>query len=213
MFKVSWENTKSNRSGNALLDGIDKANAWVAKCIRTKSWGLPDRWLLETDGTHTNTKKVVDKEAIPAHTEKQMTYDTSDPMHPKETGIKDVQVPDQPEISHTEYFFPAEYTYEVTDVTTEYNKSKARETLLKKRQGLRQLCDNILDIMTEHIESGDYNETDETNFDSKMPKVNKMLKAKRVKRLKAAVNQVATDSMFTEELKGRLLKEFDYFGV
>lgn len=114
---------------------------------------------------------------------------------------------------YTEYFFPCEYTYEIKDITEEYNKQETRRKLLSKRRNLKKLCDNILHIIGDYIESNNFTETEENAFETKLSAVDKMLAKNRIKKLKSSLSAKATDSVFTEDLKSRLLEEFEYFGL
>jgi len=55
----------------------------------------------------------------------------------------------------TEYFFPADYTYEITDISESYAANLAKEARLKNGKLVRSICDNIMNsIIGFNMEAG-----------------------------------------------------------
>lgn len=80
---------------------MEDPTAWIAQEVANNSWGLPDRWLPDSP-----MSPLSDEEKAKA-TETRVVDDV------------------------TEYFFPAEYTIEITDITAEIEQEKANAEALK----------------------------------------------------------------------------------
>lgn len=77
---------------------------WINACIQNNCWGLPDRW-------------VQDSELSPL----------SDEEKTNATETREVEVMGE---MVTEYFFPAEYSIEIEDITEEVEQQKANAEAL-----------------------------------------------------------------------------------
>ena len=102
------------------FETMDEVNTFVSKI---NEFGHPDEWDRDSTGPFTQEKKVIDQTEV-----------TTD-----DNGITVLATP---EISHQEYFYPRNYTYTVTDLSTDY------EYLLQKcyenrRYAYGQLSDQI----------------------------------------------------------------------
>ena len=82
-------------------ESLDELNKWIEKVKATNAWGFPDRWILDSP-----MSPLSDEEKAKA----------------TETRVVD---------EVTEYFFPAEYTIEITDITAEIEQEKANAEALK----------------------------------------------------------------------------------
>jgi hypothetical protein len=101
--------------------GIETHNAqmedptvWIAQEVANNSWGLPDRWIADT--------------LLSPLTEEEKT---------KATKTREVEVMGE---MVTEYFFPAEYTIEIQDITAQIEAEQAQIQAIKNAQlqaGLR----------------------------------------------------------------------------
>lgn len=80
---------------------FEDPTAWIAQEVANNSWGLPDRWLQDSP-----LNPLSDEE-------KAKATDTR--------VVEDV----------TEYFFPAEYTIEIEDITAQLEQEKANAEALK----------------------------------------------------------------------------------
>lgn len=109
----------------------------------------------------------------------------------------------------TEYFFPAEYTYTIEDITQEYEKEQARLSIFNRRRKKRQLARNILDIINDHIDQLNLTENQENAIDNALSKLEKG----RPDRLKSKIEDQNVNAVFTQELKDKLLDEFSRFGL
>ena len=113
---------KSN--GQLIHEGEFAGQEWLDQNLATNAWGKPDRWLTSTDGTHTESREVLISEEVPEHTAMQMQYDYTDEMNPVEIGEIEVTIPFQEAVYQTEYFFPAEYSYEIVEESLDAIKAK-----------------------------------------------------------------------------------------
>lgn len=119
MFK-----TTTSKGHKAFHETLEQADEWISQCVANNSWGFPDRWLHETDGTHTKTREIVGE-------------------------IE----------SHTEYFFPAEYTIVgPTDLTNdpEYLLQKCLEERRKEYPSINECVEALMES-----EAGDKTKLDE----------------------------------------------------
>lgn len=80
---------------------FEDPTAWIAQEVANNSWGLPDRWLPDSP-----LNPLSDEEKAKA---------------------TDTRVVDEV----TEYFFPAEYTIEIEDITAQLEQEKANAEALK----------------------------------------------------------------------------------
>lgn len=122
---------------------LEEANEWIAKGVAGNWWGLPDRWT-RNEGSET-TRIVVDTPAREEHTEMVMQHnaETGQP-----TGEVEVVIPAIEEVSHTEYFYPAEYTIvEPEDITAEVEAKEARDTGIAQGAVYRKACNDALDYV------------------------------------------------------------------
>ena len=102
MKKVSIKKQGIETHGAQMED----PTAWIAQEVANNSWGKPDRWLPDSP-----MSPLSDEEKAKA-TETRVVND----------GLGN---------GWTEYFFPAEYTIEITDITAEIEQEKANAEALK----------------------------------------------------------------------------------
>jgi hypothetical protein len=58
MKKISIINNVNGRQFGAQFETQELAQAWIDQQVAKNSWGKPDRWLQETDGTHSDVRVV-----------------------------------------------------------------------------------------------------------------------------------------------------------
>lgn len=161
--------------GGKVFDTISSANNWIQKQVDNNSWGKPDRWELETDGTHTNTREV-------------------------DNGLGE---------TITEYFFPAEYTYEIHDITEQYNKDQARKAIFERRAAKRMLANNLMDILNDRIEQLNLNETKEDAVYTTFNRVIVLLQRGRPDKIKALIEAKPVGQIFNQETKDLMIDEIE----
>lgn len=97
-------------------------------------WGKPDRWLPdspmsplsdEEKAKAQESRKVIVKEAKP-----ESIVQVQKELEDGSIVTEDVVMPAVEEESYMEYFFPAEYTIEITDITVEIEQEKANAEAL-----------------------------------------------------------------------------------
>ncbi len=151
------------------FETLEEANAWLEQNIALGSFGKNDRWKLEEQftgseslETKTDERIIVDFPEVLEHTEMQMQYDYTDPMNPVELGEVEVTVPFRAEENHTEYFFPVEYTYVITDITAEHEAKEALTASVSLGTKLIARCDkafnyivgyNVANLASEEIDA------------------------------------------------------------
>lgn len=158
MFKVQWNNEKSSGFyGNGSGGFSTEEEAEIAfKALPVASIGRPERWIAEdscTDLEIANAlefKRVIDQEATVATTATQMQYDYTDPMNPIELGEEEVEIPAREEESHIEFLLAADYTYEILDVTEEYELNKSIEDDAAQGELYESVCKKCLNVIRAH---------------------------------------------------------------
>lgn len=107
-------------------------------------WGKPDRWLPyspmsplsdEEKAKAKESRKVIVKEAKP-----ESIVQVQKELEDGSIVTEDVVIPAVEEESYMEYFFPAEYTIEIEDITAQVETEKAQIEAIKNAQlqaGLR----------------------------------------------------------------------------
>jgi len=116
MIRLTWQNTKNGRQGEIVAESEDALN--LDYYISKNLWGLPDRWLTYTDGSHTEERIVT------------------------------------PEIGkeYTEYFFPVDYTYEIVDITTEWNEQNEVNKAVERGKRKARKCQECLDYLRGQVD-------------------------------------------------------------
>ena len=114
---------------------MEDPTAWIAQQVAINGWGLPDRWLPdspmsplsdEEKAKAQESRKVIVKEAKP-----ESIVQVQKELEDGSIVTEDVVIPAQEEESYMEYFFPAEYTIEITDITAQVEQEKANAEALK----------------------------------------------------------------------------------
>jgi len=111
MKKVSIKKQGIETHGAQMED----PTAWIAQEVANNSWGLPDRWLPDSP-----LNPLSDEEKAKATETRVIQNDLGEDV--------------------TEYFFPAEYTIEIEDITAQVETEKAQIEAIKNAQvqaGLR----------------------------------------------------------------------------
>jgi hypothetical protein len=112
VFKQQKEHAKAD---SGQFQSEDLFNQWIADCIANNLWGLPDRWIADT-----LLSPLTEEEKAKA-TDTRVVND----------GLGN---------GWTEYFFPAEYTIEIEDITAQIEAEQAQIQAIKNAQlqaGLR----------------------------------------------------------------------------
>lgn len=110
MFKVSIKKQNIETHG-AKFETLEEVNAWIQQCESAQAWGRPDRWVRDNEFTPLNNE-----EKARAAESRLVVIQEAVPEYVNENGET---VPAIPEKTVTEYFFPAEYTIEIQDITAE----------------------------------------------------------------------------------------------
>jgi hypothetical protein len=139
--KVEVLNNKSSKVYASKFKTQEEANNWIEDNRSNNSWGKPDRWLDQTDGTHTQTREVIIQEATPEmEVEVDVTDESGEPTGEKQK----VTIPASEEISKTQYFFPQEFSVTTTDISSEIAAKEAEELALKKeKDDVKKLIKNV----------------------------------------------------------------------
>jgi len=103
--KVVVVNNVTGETFKGVFPDIESARNWIEKCVTHNSWGKPDRWETQTDGTHEHSREILG-----------------------ETG------------SYMEYFFPCEYTVDISDNTEEYNIEKEIDDAVSYEKKIEDAC-------------------------------------------------------------------------
>lgn len=131
MKKVSIKKQGIETHGAQMED----PTAWIAQEVANNSWGKPDRWLPdsplnplsdEEKAKAQESRKVIVKEAKP-----ESIVQVQKELEDGSIVTEDVVTPAQEEESYMEYFFPAEYTIEIEDITAQLEQEKANAEALK----------------------------------------------------------------------------------
>ena len=124
MKKVSIKKQGIETHGAQMED----PTSWIAQQVAINGWGLPDRWLSdspisplsdEEKAKAKESRKVIVKEAKP-----ESIVQVQKELEDGSIITEDVVTPAVEEESYMEYFFPAEYTIEITDITAEIEQEK-----------------------------------------------------------------------------------------
>ncbi len=130
-------------------------------------------------------------------------------------NVETREVPNSFEIGEvetvTEYLHPAEYTYEIIDITEEHNKEKQKQELLKKGKIARDRCQTAIDYI------GGYNQTREltteqiTSLISTFSQIDLFLYKCMPTSAKNAIQQIEVDGMLiTQELVDGVLEILEH---
>lgn len=180
MKKVIITNKEEIQTHSANFETEEIVQEWLDNHIANNTFGKPDRWERETDGTHTEERTVT------------------------------------PEIGeeYTEYFFPCEYTYEITDITAEYEAEQARLARMKMGKRVRDLCDNILDLLAGYNLERALTQEQITQLETTFSSINQLLLNKRPFTAKTLIQSIVPDDiLITEAMKNDILNEYVLAGL
>ena len=182
MFKVIvTKNEKTIAEFIRLTEEI--ANAEIAKIIKNNSWGKPDRWLTETDGTHTTSREI------------------------------EIEIGSNME-TITEYFFPKEYSYTISDITAQHLAEQSRNARIETSKKVRALCDNILDLIAGFNLERNLTAEQITSLEGTFSNIQTLLLNKRPFSAKTLIQAITPDGVLvTEEIKASILNEYVVAGM
>lgn len=125
MFKIEAVNNKNGRAFSATFETQEELSIYRDHHISNNSFGLPDRWLLEEVEGFTDTKIVTIEYTLGSLITPEVLDEFGE--------IVTEAVFDNPiiEESHTEFFYPCDYTIVESDVTAEHDQKLINEQSLK----------------------------------------------------------------------------------
>jgi hypothetical protein len=121
MKKVSIINEINGREFGALLDD---STEWIAECVASNCWGLPEREL----------------ESVPEGYESRVT----------KTEVRTRPVTGE---EYTVYTIKADYVITIDDITTAYDAEQAVQASILLGRNARQCCTDIYDYIGAKIDS------------------------------------------------------------
>lgn len=207
MKKIIVINNVNQRQFGAQFQDDIEMQSWIDEQVSTNSWGLPDRWLQETDGTHTDTREVLIQEAQDERVVMQMQYDEEG----NEIGEIEVTIPASEAVYQTEYFFPCDYTIEIEDKTAEYAEKARLQTikdLAKKNKEDIEFGQLIIAVVGSKNEQKNLTHEQKNNMmaDNYISSVMLMLQAGRIGYSKQLIESYpANESYFTAQDKQDIL--------
>jgi hypothetical protein len=106
--------------------------SWLEAHIANNTFGKPDRWLPDfLEGVETRT--VYTQIGIPEHIEI--------------IGGVETTIPEIEAEYYLEYLHPAEYTYEIIDITEEYEAEQAFQATLALGKKAKEVCDEAMNYI------------------------------------------------------------------
>jgi hypothetical protein len=208
MFKVSITNTKNGNQYGATFPTQEQVDAWIGIETALNSWGLPDRWLEETDGTHTDTRTVLVSEAKEEETIQTPVLDEEG----NQTGIQELWNPAQEAIYRVEFFFPKEYEIDIQDITVQHNTELAVKNLISSGKQAREACHQVLDLIVGANLHRELTSSEVSEMQTLFEDIHEALKNFRPRTAKVLIENLTPDGIFvTNELKAialQILQEY-----
>jgi hypothetical protein len=160
---------------------------WLDREIRLNSWGKPARWLPDfLEGAETKT--VIDSPYVAEYTTMQMLYSETG----EELGEIPIIMPEQPEVSHTEYLHPAEYSYEIIEESLEVVKARKLAELSAKSIAMNDELKAWNEYRASNILAGIYDEAKAETYRLAYKAKSELLRNKYYE-LKALVENASTE--------------------
>jgi hypothetical protein len=191
MFKATITNSILNRQWTGSFATMDELNDWQDRQIAKNSFGLPDRWVLETDGTHDSERDlVVNGETV---------------LDGEGNPVK-------------EYHFPVDYTIAVEDVTTEVAVKNRIAQNQKAGRIATQICQEVLEYI-QGINSGRSGTSEEKKAAKNAmksgfaPILSELKNNDPSEALELIKPVVADGSIVTDEMKSDILEIFKQYGL
>lgn len=212
MYKVIWSNIHS--SGEPKFETLEEAQSWINGHISNNTFGLPERWLSEPlEGVETRETELEPAQPeIAEHTIMQMQYDEED----NELGEVEVTIPFQAArdaIIITEYLHPAQYTYEIIDITEEYEIQQRRANRAARGRIFDSCCKEVINYIQGYNDDMELTLEQIQSMVSTFSTIDVLLSKGYAKTARSAIQAIEPDEVVTAEMKSDILAIFEKYPI
>ena len=172
----------SQVTNQATFTNDELLNEWLNREILNLSFGYPERDLVDTPSDPVSEEL------------KAIAISTST------VTIEGVE--------YTSYKIPSEFTYEIEDITAQYNLEQNKMRLINKGDSFAKVCQNCLSIIGGYNDDRGLTVEQITQMATTFAQIESTLNRRMPKTSKVLINAIVPDgAIVTQELKDLLLDE------